>query len=57
MICMRARSVSVYISPRVLNRIDQEAKRERRSRSDWIETHFEKLFFKEEQAEIAIKIG
>ena len=54
---MRARPVSVYISPRVLNRIDQEAKRERRSRSDWIETHFEKLFFKEEQAEIAIKIG
>jgi hypothetical protein len=54
---MRARPVSVYISPRVLNRIDQEAKRERRSRSDWIETHFEKVFFKEEPAEIAIKIG
>jgi metal-responsive CopG/Arc/MetJ family transcriptional regulator len=55
---MQARPVSVYISPRALNRIDQEAKRERRSRSDWIETLFETLFFKEEEPkEIAIKIG
>jgi len=53
---MRARPVSVYISPRVLNRIDQEAKRDRRSRSDWIETHFEKIFFKEPE-EIAVKLG
>jgi len=55
---MRKRPVSFNISPRILDRINQEAKRERRSRSDWLEKHFEDLFFKEEQPlEIAVKMG
>jgi hypothetical protein len=53
---MRKRPVSFNISPRILNRIDHEAKLERRSRSDWIEKHFEDHFFKaRELLEIATK--
>jgi len=55
---MRRRPVSFNISPRILNRITEEAKKERRSRSDWVEKHFENLFFKTEPPfEIAIKTG
>ena len=31
---------------------DQEATRQQRSRSDWIEHHFEKMFFRQNEAEI-----
>jgi hypothetical protein len=55
---MRKRPTSFNISPRILNRIEEEAKKDRRSRSDWIEKHFEDLFFKQEEpVEIAIKTG
>jgi hypothetical protein len=53
---MRKRPVSVAFSDRVLRRIDQEAKALKRSRSEYLELHFEELFFKEKQPiEIAIR--
>jgi hypothetical protein len=55
---MRKRPVSINFSKRILDRIDQEAKANKRSRSEWLELHFEDLFFKPEQpVEIAIKTG
>jgi hypothetical protein len=38
---------------------DQEASRQKRSRSEWVELHFETLFFKplEMEKELAMKIG
>ena len=55
---MRKHPVSITLSNRVLRRIDQEAKADHRKRSEWIELHFENLFFKPEQPmEIAIKTG
>ncbi len=43
---MRKYPVSIALSKRVLQRIDQEASRQKRSRSEYIELHFEDLFFK-----------
>jgi metal-responsive CopG/Arc/MetJ family transcriptional regulator len=55
---MRKRPVSINFSKRILDRIDQEAKANKRSRSEWLELHFEELFFKPEQpVEIATKTG
>jgi metal-responsive CopG/Arc/MetJ family transcriptional regulator len=55
---MRKLPVSIAFSRRILDRIDQEAKKQKRSRSEYIELHFEDLFFKEEKpAEIPIKLG
>jgi len=56
---MRKRPVSVAFSERVLRRIDQEARTQKRSRSEYIELHFEELFFKPEKLplEIASKTG
>ena len=42
---MRKKPVSIAFSEKVLRRIDQEAQKEKRSRSDWLEKHFETLFF------------
>lgn len=41
---MRKHPVSVALSNDILKKIDQEALRQKRSRSDWIETHFEAIF-------------
>ena len=37
--------VSTALSDRVLQRIDQEALEQKRSRSEYVELHFENLFF------------
>ena len=37
--------VSIALSNRVLEKIDKEASKEKRSRSEYIELHFETLFF------------
>lgn len=42
---MRKHPVSIALSKRILQCIDQEATRQKRSRSEWVELHFEKLFF------------
>ncbi len=39
--------VSVSLSNRIIQQIDQEATRQRRTRSEYIELHFETYFFKE----------
>jgi len=42
---MRKHPVSIAPSNRILQKIDQEATRQKRSRSEYIELHFETLFF------------
>ena len=41
---MPKRSVSIYFSPRVLKRLDEEATKDKRSRSAWLEKHLEEVF-------------
>jgi metal-responsive CopG/Arc/MetJ family transcriptional regulator len=45
---MNKRPVSIALSRKVLEKIDREASRQRRSRSEFIELHFEALFDKAE---------
>jgi metal-responsive CopG/Arc/MetJ family transcriptional regulator len=42
---MRKHPVSIALSNHILQKIDQEASRQKRSRSEWVEMHFETLFF------------
>jgi metal-responsive CopG/Arc/MetJ family transcriptional regulator len=49
--------VSIALSKRILDRIDQEAEKQKRSRSDWVEMYFEDFFFKESKTEVALKLG
>jgi DNA-binding NtrC family response regulator len=44
---MRKIPVSISLSTRIIQQIDQEATRQRRTRSEYIELHFETYFFKE----------
>jgi len=53
---MRKHPVSIALSNRILQRIDQEALKQKRSRSEWVELHFEILFFKLEEPEKEIII-
>jgi metal-responsive CopG/Arc/MetJ family transcriptional regulator len=48
---MRKHPVSIALSNRILQRIDQEATRQKRSRSEWVELHFESLFFESREFE------
>ena len=41
---MRKHPVSIALSNHILQRIDQETARQKRSRSEYIELHFEKVF-------------
>ena len=56
---MRMDPVSIALSNRILQRIDQEASKQKRSRSEWVELHFEAMFFRppEPEGEIAIRSG
>jgi predicted transcriptional regulator len=56
---MAKRSVSIYFSPRILKRIDEEALKDKRSRSAWLEKHLEEAFSKPQtqETEVAIKMG
>ena len=47
----RKHPASIALSNRILQKIDQEASRQKRSRSDWVELHFEILFFKSLETE------
>jgi metal-responsive CopG/Arc/MetJ family transcriptional regulator len=42
---VRKHPVSIALSNRILEKIDKEASKEKRSRSEYIELHFEKVFF------------
>lgn len=54
---MRKHPVSIALSNCILQKIDQEASKQKRSRSEWVELHFENLFVipPETENEIAIK--
>jgi hypothetical protein len=55
---MRKVPVSIGFTPRLLARIDQEARAQKRSRSEWLELHFEEFFkLNEKEEEIALKFG
>jgi metal-responsive CopG/Arc/MetJ family transcriptional regulator len=41
---MRKHPVSIALSNQILKKIDQEAIRQKRSRSEWVELHFENVF-------------
>ena len=41
--------VSIALSNRVLEKIDKEASKQRRSRSEFVELHFETIFFDQKE--------
>jgi hypothetical protein len=43
--------VSIALSNRVLEKIDKEASKQKRSRSEFVELHFEALFFARQEIE------
>jgi metal-responsive CopG/Arc/MetJ family transcriptional regulator len=53
---MRKHPVSIVLSNRILQKIDQEASRQKRSRSEYVGLHFETLFFKQPETENAVAI-
>jgi hypothetical protein len=53
---LRKHPVSIALSKRTLACVDQEARAQKRSRSDWLELHLEEFFrLKEKQEKIAFK--
>jgi hypothetical protein len=44
---MRKHPVSIALSNSILLKIDKEASKQKRSRSDWVELHFEDVFAKQ----------
>jgi len=51
---MRKHPVSIALSNHVLQKIDQEATRQKRSRSKYVELHFERLFVRQPEPEIKV---
>jgi hypothetical protein len=47
-VTVRKHPVSIALSNRVLEKIDKEASKQKRSRSEWVELHFETIFFVKE---------
>jgi metal-responsive CopG/Arc/MetJ family transcriptional regulator len=47
-LAMRKHPVSIALSNRVLEKIDKEASKQKLSRSEFVELHFETLFFAEQ---------
>jgi metal-responsive CopG/Arc/MetJ family transcriptional regulator len=45
---VRKHPVSIALSNRVLDKIDKEASKQKRSRSEFVELHFASLFFAKE---------
>jgi hypothetical protein len=48
---IRKHPASIALSNYVLEQIDKEATKQKRSRSEWMELHFEDLFFKPQRSE------
>ena len=48
---MRKHPVSIALSSKILQKIDEEADRQKRSRSEYVELHFETLFFAQQELE------
>jgi hypothetical protein len=55
---MRKHLLSIALSNRILQKIDQEATKQKKSRSEQVELHFETLFLNlpETEKELTIKI-
>jgi hypothetical protein len=53
---VRKHPVSIVLSNRVLEKIDKEASKQKRSRREWVELHFETMFFRLPEIENEIKI-
>jgi hypothetical protein len=45
----RKHPVSIALSNRVLEKIDKEASKQKRSRSEYVELHFENIFFDKQE--------
>ncbi|MCW4045767.1 MAG: hypothetical protein NWE94_09670, partial [Candidatus Bathyarchaeota archaeon] len=54
---MRKHPVSLALSKRVLQRIDQEASKQQRSRSEYVELFFENVFFKPSEQQMEIRFN
>ena len=50
-VTVRKHPVSIAFSNRVLEKIDKEASKQKRSRSGYVELHFETLFFNKVELE------
>jgi metal-responsive CopG/Arc/MetJ family transcriptional regulator len=50
-VTVRKHPVSIALSKRVLEKIDKEASKQKRSRSEYVELHFETLFFNKGELE------
>jgi hypothetical protein len=48
---VRKHPVSIALSNRVLEKINKEASKQKRSRSEYVELHFECLFFVQKEIE------
>ena len=46
-VTVRKHPVSIALSNRVLEKIDKEASKAKRSRSEYVELHFENVFFEQ----------
>lgn len=55
LLAMRKHPVSLALSNRILEKIDKEAERQKRSRSEFVELHFEEIFFNNELEILAKK--
>jgi metal-responsive CopG/Arc/MetJ family transcriptional regulator len=55
-VTVRKHPVSIALSNRVLEKIDKEASKQKRSRSEYVELHFETLFFKQPKTENLITL-
>ena len=49
---MRKHPVSIALSNHILEKIDKEASKQKRSRSEYIELHFEAVFFNLERTRL-----
>jgi hypothetical protein len=50
-VTVRKHPVSIALSNRVLEKIDKEASKQKRSRSEFVELHFENVFFEQKSWE------
>jgi hypothetical protein len=50
-VTVRKHPVSIALSNRILEKIDKEAIKQKRSRSEWVELHFESIFFQSNEVE------
>jgi hypothetical protein len=50
-VTVRKQPISIALSNRILEKIDKEASKQKRSRSEFVELHFEAIFFAQRELE------